>query len=293
MDDNDLHRHDQHRHQHQTSAETDEGAMAELLDLDAEVMHSYLSEVTAWVHELAAEPPALRILDLGSGTGTGTFALLERFERADAIAVDISAQLLQHLRGRARGLGVTDRVRTVQADVDTAWPAIEPVDLVWASSSLHHMTDPDRVLTEVFATLHPGGILVVAEMDSFPRFLPDDIGLGRPGLEARSQAALADGQAAELPDRGADWGPRLSDAGFTIEAERHFAIELTPPLPASTSRYAQASLRRLRAYLDDRLSVGDLATLDALLDSDGPDGVLQRDDLTVRTARTVWLARRQ
>ena len=30
-----------------------------------------------------------------------------------------------------------------------------------------------------------------------------------------------------------------------------------------------------------------------LLDSDGPDGIRQRDDLTVRTTRMVWVAGRQ
>jgi hypothetical protein len=40
------------------------------------------------------------------------------------------------------------------------------------------------------------------------------------------------------------------------------------------------------------MSADDLATLDTLIDSDGPDGILRRDDLTVRTARTVWVARR-
>jgi SAM-dependent methyltransferase len=284
--------HHRHHDQHHPAAETDQAAMAELLDLDAEVLHSYLSEVTAWIHELTADLPPRRILDLGSGTGTGAFALLERFKRADAIALDISAQLLHHLRGKGRVLGVADRVRTVQADLDAAWPAIDAVDLVWASSSLHHMADPDRVLTEVFAALHPGGLVVVAEMDSFPRFLPDDLGLGRPGLEARCHAALAEGQAAEVPHLGSDWGARLSQAGFTIEAERPFAINLTPPLPASTGRYAQSSLRRIRSNLDGRLSADDLAALDTLIDSDGPDGVLQRDDLTVRTTRTVWVARR-
>jgi SAM-dependent methyltransferase len=284
--------HHHHHDQHQPAGETDEAAMAELLDLNAEVLHSYLSEVTAWIHELAADLPSRRILDLGSGTGTGTFALLQRFAEADVIALDISEQLLHHLRDKARVLGVADRVRTVQADLDAAWPAIDPVDLVWASSSLHHMADPDRVLAEVFAALRPAGLLAVVEMDSFPRFLPDDLGLGRPGLEARCHAALAEGRAAELPHLGSDWGARLSQAGFTIEAERPFAIDLTPPLPASTGRYAQASLRRIRSSLDGRMSAGDLAALDTLLDSDGPDGVLQRDDLTVRTARTVWVARR-
>ena len=46
---------------------TDPAAMAELLDLDAEVLHSYLSEVIDWVHWLAAGTRH-RILHLGSGT---------------------------------------------------------------------------------------------------------------------------------------------------------------------------------------------------------------------------------
>jgi SAM-dependent methyltransferase len=229
---------------------------------------------------------------MGALSVTGALALLERFERADAIALDISAQLLHHLRGKARALGVADRVRTVQADLDAAWPAIDTVDLVWASASLHHMADTDRVLTEVFAALRPGGLLVVVEMDSFPRFLSDDFGLGRPGLEARCHATLAEGHAAAVPQFGSDWGSRLSQAGFAIEAERPFTIDLMPPLPAATGLYAQASLRRIRSHLDGGLSADDLATLDTLINSDGPESVLYRNDLAVHAVRTVWVAKR-
>jgi hypothetical protein len=154
------------------------------------------------------------------------------------------------------------------------------------------MADPDRVLAEVFAATRPGGLLTVAEMNSFPRFLPDDPGPGHPGLEARCHAALAETMADELPHLGSDWGARLREAGFTIEAERTFAIDLTGPLPASAGRYAQATLRRIRSHLDGRIGSGDLAALDTLIDSDGPGSVLRRDDLTVRTTRTVWVARR-
>jgi SAM-dependent methyltransferase len=281
----------QHGHHHQDHAAETDADMAELLDLDAEVTHSHLADVTAWIRELAADPPPGRILDLGSGTGTGAFALLERFDQAEVIALDVSAEMLQRLSGRARVLGVADRIRTVQADLDTAWPAVDAVDLVWASRSLHHLADPDRVLAEVFATLRPGGLLVVAEIASFPRFLPDDLGLGRPGLEARCHALLAERQAAELPHLGSDWGPRLSRAGFAIEAERPFVIDLSAPLPAATGRYAQASLRRIRSAVDGRMSADDLAVLDTLIDSDGPAGVLHRADLTVRNTRTIWAAR--
>jgi len=278
-------------------------ALAELLDLDAEVLHCYLSGVTAWVHELAAGRSPRRILDLGSGTGTGALALARRFTEAGIIAVDMSAELLGHLADKARAAGVAGRIHAVQADLDAGWPDVGSVDLVWASASLHHLTDPDRVLAGVLAALSPGGLLAVAELDSFPRFLPGDPGRspGDPagpgpgslaGLEARCHAALAAGLAGEVPHLGGDWGPRLSRAGFTIEAERHFGIDLSPPLPAAAGRYAQASLRRMRSGLGGQISAGDLAALDALIDGDGPGGVLQREDLTVRAARTVWVARR-
>ena len=289
--DSQRHHHDQHQHQHQHqhAGEADEAALAELMDLDAEVLHSYLSGVIAWVGELAAGQPCRRILDLGSGTGTGAVALARHFEGAGVTAVDVSAPMLGRLRARAREMGLDGRIRTVQADLDAGWPATGPADLVWASSSLHHMADPDRVLAGVFTALRAGGLLAVAEMGSFPLFLPGDLG---PGLEARCHAVLAEGLAEEVPLLGADWGPRLRKAGFTMEAGRTFAIDLRAPLPAAAGRYAQACLGRIRASLDGRISAGDLATLGMLLDGDGPGSLLRRDDLTVRTTRTVWVARR-
>jgi ubiquinone/menaquinone biosynthesis C-methylase UbiE len=283
-----MENHHHHDDQHHDGPEPDEAVLAELVDLDAEVLHAYLSDVIEWVGELAGGQPR-RILDLGTGTGTGAFALARRFAGAGVIAVDVSASMLDRLRARARDLGLADRIQAVQADLDTGWPATGPVDLVWASNSLHHVKDPDQVLAGVFGALPPGGLLAVAEMDSFPRFLPDGIGQG---IEARLQAVLAEARAAELQHLYSDWGARLSTAGFIIEGRRTFDIDLAAPLPALAGRYAQASLTRLRSGLDGRLSASDLATLGPLLDGDGPDSVLRRDDLNIRTARTAWAARR-
>ncbi|MFC6061813.1 class I SAM-dependent methyltransferase [Streptomyces ochraceiscleroticus] len=286
------HAHQPQRHHQHHPSEHHEPFVAELLDLEGDVLHAHLTEVTGRLADLTADRPVRRILDLGSGTGTGTFALLRRFEDAEAVAVDASPRLLHHLEGRARELGVADRVRTVEADLDAAWPDFGGVDLVWASGALHHMSDPDRTLREVFAALAPGGVLAVIEMAGVPYFLPHDLGIGRPGLEARCRAALAGGHAEAMPHRGADWGPLLSRAGFAIEAECPYTVEPAPPLPEATGRYARATLSRMRNALDGRADADDLATLDALLDSDGPHSVLHRDDLTVRTERTVWAARR-
>ncbi|CAM5634437.1 Trans-aconitate 2-methyltransferase [Streptomyces avidinii] len=289
------HHHDHGPDQGHHHGPADETALAEMLDLDGEVLRDYLTEVTGLVHELAQAGPASpvrRILDVGSGTGTGTFALLRRFEQAEATALDLSEGMLQRLVDKAGALGLAERVRTVRADLDAAWPAVGPADLVWASASLHHMADPGRALGEAFDALRPGGLLAVAEFGTFPYFLPEDIGIGRPGLEARAHAAVDGARSASVPHIDSDWGTLLTGAGFTVEAERPFAIELTDPLPEVTGRYARACLGRIRDHLGDRLDAEDLAALTALLDGEGPGSLARRTDLVVRTRRTVWVARR-
>jgi SAM-dependent methyltransferase len=265
--------------------------LAELLDLDAEVLHSYLSDVITWVRQQAAGQPR-RVLDLGAGTGTGTIALARCFAGADVIAVDQSADMLARIRSRAGDLGLAGQVSTVQADLDRAWPAIEPVDVAWASNVLHELASPGRVLADAFAGIRPGGLLAAAEMGAPPRFLPDDLGLGRPGLESRCHAALEQEADGSAPRLDADWGPRLAEAGFAPVTQRTFVIDRRPPLPAGTGRYARAYLQRIRPVLDGRLDAGDLAVLDTLIDSDGPDGLLRRPDLSVRGTRTAWIGRR-
>jgi SAM-dependent methyltransferase len=278
-----------HTHAHaQPGHGNDDTALAELVDLDAEVLSAYLDDVMGLLHA-AADGPVRHIIDLGSGTGTGTFALLRRFAGAEVVAVDASATMLERVRAKAADLGLREAVRTVRADLDEAWPAPGPADLVWAAASLHHLADPDRVLADVFATIRPGGLLAVAELDSFPRFLSGDLG---DGLEARCHAVLAEARAHDLPHIGDDWAARLRRAGFTVEQDRTFTIDLVPPLPAATGRYARACLLRARTGLQGRISDADLAALDTLLDENGPDSIARRDDLRVRTTRTLLLARR-
>jgi SAM-dependent methyltransferase len=267
------HHHGHHGHSH------GQGDLAEILDLDAEVLRDQTDELTAWI--AAATGPVTSILDVGAGTGAGTFALLRRFPDATVTAVDADPEMLDRLAAAAHAQGRP--VRTVAADLDAPWPEVEPVDLVWASASMHHMADPERVLRDIAATLRPGGTLALVELDSFPHFLP----AGAAGdLETRLHTAADAARNAELPHMGADWGAILRRTGFTVVADREFATELTAPLPPAAGRYAQATLSRLRARLGDTLDATDRAALDDLL-----DGLEKRDDLTVRTTRSAWLAR--
>ncbi len=261
--------------------------MADLLDLDAEVLSEYHREVAEWVS--ANLDGRARVIDVGAGTGTGTLALARQLPDAEVIALDVDEEMLKHLKDKARASGLDDRIRTVQADLDQPWPAgLEPADLVWAANSMHHMGDPARAVAQIYQVLRPGGLLAVTELESFPRFLADPAGAA---LEERIHTAMARGRDEAGMHMHEDWPARFAGAGFAVQAERRFVIEFQPPpdspMAAAMARYATVTFCRARHGLEDKLSAADIAELDALAPA-----LSVRDDLTVRTTRVVWLARK-
>ncbi len=260
--------------------------LAQLLDLDAAMSGASWEEVAAWATQDAVGGPE-RIVDLGAGTGVGALALGRRFPAAEVVAVDRSPVMLDRVRAAARAHGLDGRIQVVCADLDAAWPAVGAADLVWASSFLHEVADPGALLEKARAGLRAGGLLVVVEMDGLPRFLPDDLGIGRPGLEPRCHQALADAGWNAHPD----WRPLLERTGFEVHGP-HTVSTGACQEPSAIARYAQAWLSHMRPGLQDRLAADDLAVLDQLLTPGHPGGLLYRQDLTFRASRTVWAARR-
>ncbi|GIF71298.1 hypothetical protein Asi02nite_08160 [Asanoa siamensis] len=261
-----------------------------MLDLDAEVLHEYHRELIGWVGQESADRPQgrpaadrPRVVDLGAGSGTGSLALARELPGAEVTAVDVDPDMLAHLRARADAAGLGDRIRTVEADLDAAWPPLGPADVVWAASSMHHMADPGRALASALRVLRPGGLLVVAELESFPRFLT---GTADEGLEDRAHAELARRRHEAGLHMRADWAGLIAGAGFSAVTERRFEISLRPPLSPAAARYAEVALLRMRHGLEERLAPTDLAALEKIA-----AGMGGRSDLTVRTTRTVWLAR--
>lgn len=84
----------------------------------------------------------------------------------------------------------------------------------------------------------------------------------------------------------------LTAAGFTVEDERTVTVDIEGARNEAVGRYAHGSLQRIRGVAAPALGAEDLAALDDLLDTDGPNSLLRRKDLAVRTERTVWAARR-
>jgi SAM-dependent methyltransferase len=291
------HDHATGHHAHDAHGADGEG-MTDLLELDGEVLDGYWSAALDWVRDAAAGDGVRRLLDLGAGTGTGAIGLARRFPGAEVIAVDLEPGSLALLRDKAAGLGLGERVVAVAANIDEDWPDLGALDLTWASMSLHHLADPGRVLSDVLAATKPGGLIAVAEFADQLRFLPDDLGFGRPGFENRVASVRAAAHAEVMPTLGSEWAPRLTDAGWEVTGEREFVIDLRPAAGsrsqgANAGEYARVWFDRLSSGLADRLDSDDQATLAALLDRGSPEFLLNREDLWLHGSRTVTLARRR
>jgi ubiquinone/menaquinone biosynthesis C-methylase UbiE len=285
--------HEEHPHHHQGADPASEAFGVEMLDLDGEVLHDFWAHVFSLVKQATTGRPPRRIVDLGAGSGNGTIGLALQFPAAEVVAVDSSERMLRRIDDKAAARGLSRRVRAVQADLDAGWPAIgDPADVVWASMSIHHMADADRAVEDIAAGLVPEGVVALIEFDEPVRFLPDDVGIGRPGLEDRCLGALAAEHAAAVPNIGLDWAARLAAGGFTRVEQHDIAIDLRPPAGGPAGRYAQLWFGRMVAGAAHRFAEEDLATLTALVTDRGPGALTERDDLHLRGTRTLIIGRK-
>lgn len=286
-----------HSHGGDAAAHANDAELAQTLNLDARILGSYLNEATAWAAELAGRSPQ-RVIDVGAGSGVGTLALARQFPAAVVTALDKSADMLALTLAAAAENGLEGRVRTLQADLDEAWPASAAADLLWASSSLHEVAAPERILAGMYTALNSGGLLVVLEMDVLPSFLPQTMPEGSAvpsGLESRLHEILAAKGWNHFPE----WTPLLESAGFAVE-RRPFPSSYIPAGHAPTSgesrqvlaaRYARHFIQRIHQALADTAEAADAAALELLL-GDGPESLERRADLEVRGHRTGWAARK-
>jgi SAM-dependent methyltransferase len=256
--------------------------LAELLDLDAALGAGVLTRaMDAASQALGIEPSV--IVDLGAGTGTGTLALAGRFPGSRVHSIDASPGMLDRLRNAATASGVADRVDAHLVDLDGDWPAALPtnIDLVWAALSLHHVSDPDRVLRQAFDSLRPGGALVVIEMAGATSYEPDDLGTNRAGLGERVVGSLA----AHGYPVTADWTAALVSAGYA--AVSRVEAELTVSAgTAEGARYLGLQFALNRALLAEDLDVDDLAALDTVVAALGAGA----SNIALASGRVIWAA---
>jgi 2-polyprenyl-3-methyl-5-hydroxy-6-metoxy-1,4-benzoquinol methylase len=122
--------------------------------------------VWAALDTIAGSGTALRVLDLGGGSGNVAVVLAARGH--DVTVVDPSADALATLRRRAQTAGAGDRVRGVQGDGDQlheVLPALEggaDFDLVVCHWVLEVVDDPATTLREIAGAVRSGGTVSVS-----------------------------------------------------------------------------------------------------------------------------------
>jgi release factor glutamine methyltransferase len=87
----------------------------------------------AWIEATGSRDRALRVLDLGTGSGALAVALAAELPEATVVAVDLSPAAAAIAERNAEAAGVSARVRVVVSDWTAALPADARVDLVVAN----------------------------------------------------------------------------------------------------------------------------------------------------------------
>lgn len=287
--------HQRHTHAHHDHTDIDWEEMGPLLETQAELFTPLYEHAMAWLAKRQTEPGL--VVDVGSGPGVVACLLADTFPGARIVAVDGSAPLLARARARAERLGVADRFGTLAGELPDVLDELDyPADLLWAGRSLHHLGDQRAALAAFADRLTHGGTLALQEGGLPARFLPRDLGFGRPGLQARLDALEAEWFAAmraDLPgsvSETEDWPALLTAAGLRPTGTRTFLLDLPAPTTDRARAYVAAHLTRLREGVGEALDADDRATLDRLLDPDDKASVHHRPDVFVLAAQTVYTA---
>lgn len=288
-----------HGHAHD---EIDFSQMAGFLEREGELHTPFAEEAMAWLRGLLLEggcgpDVAQRLLDVGSGPGVHTSLLAHAFPQAEVVAVDGAAALLERARARAEREGTGSRVTTLEAQLPDDIGRLGSADVLWISHVVHHVGDQQAALDAFAGLVRPGGLLAVVERGLPPRFLPRDIGMGRPGLLSRLDVLEQEWFSAmreALPGHTRtveDWPAMLGRAGLTPAGTRSFLTDVPAPLDHGTRRHLHEQLGRKREQFEERLADDDRAVLEALLDEEAPTGILHRPDAFFLSATTVHTGR--
>lgn len=111
---------------------------------------------------LAADD-ALRIADIGCGTGASAVQLAKHFKHAQIVAVDAMSAFVERARERAAAHGVSDRVEVREGDMGSLGFAPGSLDLIWSEGAIYNMGF-DAGIAAWRDFLRPGGLIAVSEL---------------------------------------------------------------------------------------------------------------------------------
>ncbi|MEE4300146.1 MAG: class I SAM-dependent methyltransferase [Pseudomonadales bacterium] len=105
---------------------------------------------------------ALRIADVGCGTGASTLVLAQH-TNASITAIDFLEPFLEELEARAERAGVPDRIATRCCSMDALPFEEESLDVIWSEGAIYNIGF-ERGIDAWRRSLRPGGVLVASEI---------------------------------------------------------------------------------------------------------------------------------
>jgi SAM-dependent methyltransferase len=105
--------------------------------------------------------PTARVADLGAGTGYFAVRIARRLPEGRVYAIDIEADMVRHLEGRAAGEDLANLVPVLATPDEARIP--EPVDLVLVVDTYHHIADRVAYFRRLSESLRPGGRLAIID----------------------------------------------------------------------------------------------------------------------------------
>ncbi|MER6991708.1 class I SAM-dependent methyltransferase [Saccharopolyspora hirsuta] len=253
-------------------------------------------------------PSDRTVLEIGSGAGgtAAAFAAALADSGGEVVVVDTAPELLAAAADRAGAVSDRVTVHAVQADaaedglVEAVAQAGAPTqaDLVYAAFVVHHLPDQLAGLRRLAELVRPGGRLAIVEFGLQTRVLPDDVGLGEPGLEGRLIAGREQWfrqMRAEMTGTTrlpVGWGTALAEAGLSDVRSWSYLVDRPAPLDEIGRSAVLRRLGLLRRHAEEFLDPADLAALDQLLDETGEHYAGNRDDVYFLTANTVHVGTR-
>lgn len=141
-------------------AQMSQSALATESLLGSYAMEAYLREPYLYYESRVAEflGPGRKVLELGSGTGAHTRALLQT--GAQVMASDISPSSLSLLRQRLSS--TYENLKTAVADIENLPFDVNSFDVIVSAGSLSY-GDPKLVDSEIRRVLRPGGSLICVD----------------------------------------------------------------------------------------------------------------------------------
>jgi len=121
------------------------------------------TEVAAAIRNTLNLSTAWDALDIGCGTGLVTLSLAPQL--GSITGIDSSSAMLAKLSEKVKTSGITN-VRTALCDLSAGQLPEGKFHLIISAMTLHHIKDPQTLLSSLRSRLHPGGWVAFADLEA-------------------------------------------------------------------------------------------------------------------------------